>query len=81
MLHSQGIGKIELSPPIEAESPLLADLRMACSDGDPLWTIPMNAALETIPSGDRLLLSKWSSMNSGSSKWMVMPQESSMSNR
>jgi hypothetical protein len=36
-LQSQGIGKLKLSPSLEAESSSLADSsKMACSDGQPL---------------------------------------------
>jgi hypothetical protein len=67
MLHSRGIGKPELPPSLEVESSSLANSsRMACSDGDPLWTMPMNTVPESFPSGDRLWLSKWLVMNSRS---------------
>jgi hypothetical protein len=56
IMHSQSTGKLELSPSLEAELSLLTNSsRMACSDGDPLWTIPMKIAPESsFPLGDRL---------------------------
>jgi hypothetical protein len=58
-LHSQRIGKTELSPSLEAKSSLLDDSsRMACNDGDPLWTMPMNTVPESFPSSDRPWLSE-----------------------
>jgi hypothetical protein len=55
MLHSRGIGKLELSPSLEAETSSLGDSsRMSCSDGNLLWTMPTNTAPESFPSGDIL---------------------------
>jgi hypothetical protein len=82
MLHARGIGKLELPPSLEAESSSLGDSsRMVCKDGDPLWTIPPTMAPKSFPSSDRLKLSKWSMMNSISSKWMASPWLSSTPNR
>jgi hypothetical protein len=81
-LHTLGIGKSKLSPSLEAKSSLLGDSsRMACSDGDPLWAVAPTAAPKSSPSGNRLKLSKWSAMNSRSSKWIAPSWVSSMSNK
>jgi hypothetical protein len=46
VLHTLRRGELELSPLLEAESSSLGDsLRMSCSDGDPLWIMPLNTAL------------------------------------
>jgi hypothetical protein len=51
MLHALGIGKLELSLSLEAESSLLGDSsRMACSDGDPLWAMLPTMAPVLFPS-------------------------------
>jgi hypothetical protein len=82
MLQSRGMGKLELPPSLEVESSSLADSsRMACSDGDPLRTMPRNTAPKSFPSGDKLSLLKRSAMNYRFSKQMVSPQASSMLNR
>jgi hypothetical protein len=60
MLHAIGMGKLELSPSLEAKSSSLGNSsRMACSDGDPLQVMPSTMALELSLSGDKLKLSKW----------------------
>jgi hypothetical protein len=44
ILHFLGRGEPELSPSLEAKSPLLGDsTRMASSDGDPLWVVPQHS--------------------------------------
>jgi hypothetical protein len=59
VLHALGRGKPVLSLSFEAESCSLGDSsRMACSDGDPLWAMPLTTVLESPPSGDRLQLLK-----------------------
>jgi hypothetical protein len=79
-LHARGMGKPELPPLLEAESSSLGDsLRLACSDGDPLRTMPSTMARESFPSGGRLKLSKWSMLNSRSSKLKASPWVSSIS--
>jgi hypothetical protein len=51
MLHALGIGKLELSLSLEAESSLLGDSsRMVCSDGDPLWAMLLTTAPVLFPS-------------------------------
>jgi hypothetical protein len=46
-LHIIGIREPELSPSLEVESSSLGNsLRMACSDGDPLWAMPPTTVLE-----------------------------------
>jgi hypothetical protein len=48
--HALRRGEPELSPSLEPESPSLGDSsRMACNDGDPLWVMPPNTALELAP--------------------------------
>jgi hypothetical protein len=80
-LQSQRIVKLELSPSLEVElSSLVDSSRMACSDGDPLRTMPTNTTPESFPSGDRPLLSKWWAMNSRFFKRMVLPQAIATSN-
>jgi hypothetical protein len=48
--------------------------RMVCRDGDPLCTVPTNMVPESIPSGERLRLSKWLRVNSKLPKQMVSPR-------
>jgi hypothetical protein len=72
MLHALRRGEPKLSPSLETESSSLGDFsRMVCSDGDPLWVMPLNTAPESAPSGDRLkLMERWV-MISRSSEWVV----------
>jgi hypothetical protein len=72
VLHTLRRGEPKLSPSLKTEPSSLGDSsRKACSDGDPLWAMPLTIAPESAPSGDELKLSQWSGMNSRSSKWMV----------
>jgi hypothetical protein len=81
-LHSRGIGKLELSPSLKAESSSLGDsLRMACSDGDPLLAMLMNMVPESFPSGNRPWSSEGSAMNLRPLKRMASSWVSSMPNR
>jgi hypothetical protein len=49
-LHALLRGKPKLSPSLEDELSSLGDsLRMACSDGDSLWVMPLTTALESPP--------------------------------
>jgi hypothetical protein len=71
-LHSRGIGKLELSPPLEVESSSLGDsLRMACTDSDPLFAMHMNTTTKSFPSGNRPWSSDGSAMNSRPSERMA----------
>jgi hypothetical protein len=50
VLHTLGRGESDLSPSLEAESSSLGDsLRMACSDGDPLWVTPPTTVSDSPP--------------------------------
>jgi hypothetical protein len=64
-LHALRRGELELSPSLGDSS------RMVCSDGDPLWAMPLTAALESFPSGGGFKLSERLVMNSGASKWVA----------
>jgi hypothetical protein len=46
-------------------------LRIACSDDDLLWAMPLTTAPESSPSGGGLKLSERLVMNSGALKWMA----------
>jgi hypothetical protein len=51
VLHDPGTGKLELFPSLEADSSLLGDsLRMACSDGNPLWDMLPTTTSASSPS-------------------------------
>jgi hypothetical protein len=54
---------------------------MMCRDGNPLCTIPSNTTPESLPSGEKLRLSKRSAVNSKLPKWMVSPKVNPMSVR
>jgi hypothetical protein len=59
-LHALGRGELELLPSLETESSSLGDSSMIlCSNGDPLWAMPLTAALESPSSGGSLKLLKW----------------------
>jgi hypothetical protein len=45
--------------------------RKACSDGDPLQVMAPTTTSESPPSGDKLKLLEWSTMNSRSLEWMA----------
>jgi hypothetical protein len=67
VLHALGRGEPELSPSFEAELSSLGDsLRMACSDGDLMWVMPLTTTSESPPSGDGLKLLEQSAINSRS---------------
>jgi hypothetical protein len=72
VLHALGRGEPELSPSLKTLSSSVGDSsRMACSNDNPLWVMPLNIAPESPPSGDRLKVSKQSVINSRSLEWMV----------
>jgi hypothetical protein len=75
MLQPRERGMPELPPSLVESS------RMACSDDNPLRTMPMSTVCELFPSVDRLRLSKQSAMNSRFLEPMVLAQESSMPNK
>jgi hypothetical protein len=50
VLHTLKRGEPKLSPSLKDESSLLGDSsRMECSNNDPLWGMPPNTALESLP--------------------------------
>jgi hypothetical protein len=64
-LHPQGPGDLELPPAPEAAPPSLEESsRVVCKDGDPLCTIPMKIAPESLSLGERLRRPRWSMVNS-----------------
>jgi hypothetical protein len=81
-LHAVGIGETELSPSLDDEpSSLGASSRVACSDGDPLWSMPLTMTLELSPSGNKRKLLRWLVMNTRSLKQMAWSRMSSMPNK
>jgi hypothetical protein len=58
-------GRSELPSPLEAvwNSSVESSI-VARNYGDPLWVVPTKIALELLPLGERLMLSKQSVMNS-----------------
>jgi hypothetical protein len=58
VLHALKRGDPGLSPSLETKSSSLGgSLRTACSNGDPLWAMPLTAAPESSSLGDGLKLS------------------------
>jgi hypothetical protein len=52
VLHTIMRGELELSPSLESKSSSLGNsLRMACSNGDLLWVMPLNPVSELAPFG------------------------------
>jgi hypothetical protein len=50
VMHALGRGAPKLSSSLETESSSLGySSRMACSDDDPLWVMPLNTAPESAP--------------------------------
>jgi hypothetical protein len=70
-----GDGNLPPPPvPLEVVSSSSADSsRRACSDNNPLWTIPTKMAPKPFPSRETLRLPEWSAMNSKVPKRMVFP--------
>jgi hypothetical protein len=74
-LHPRGPGGPKL-PPVLDVAPSSSDNspRVACREGDPLWTIPTYMAPKSRSWGERLRWPNRSTMNSMLPKWMPLPE-------